>query len=616
LRITPEAMSKMSYRKYATVLAILGCEFCERLAAYGIGSSLTLFLRSKLGYSIEAATVSTAIVVAMATLFALAGGFISDARFGRKKTILVGCCIYFVALLCISLITVFFELTDDLSFEAIEVLFWAALISVGIGGGGIKANVGVFGADQLVAFSAHGGDGDEHVNLISDHARADSDNRVSYNTNSNANVVSQQAPENAAELNNAELVQSYWNWFYLSINVGALIAYTGIAYLCQDISFALGWSIPTLAMLTAILIFLSQNQSYHEPAHDSSMVADFVGMSWYALRNRRRKREISQEFDDNVLQSFRPSSQAEESRASAVTPLDGDGQEYAPLPSSLDVAWLDVAKLRYNGPYDDALVEEVKSVYSVFGFLPFMVLYWLVYSAMNSLFFSQGCQMNYIMNGGFEFPIAALNVANTLVIIILIPIMDRFVYPCIHSGCCRFSMLKKVGVGYFILALAMIVAAVIEIARKSSTTLSIVSTCDSAVYISDLSVLWQIPQYVLVGVSEIFASIVSLEFFSGQAPQSMKSVVYSINLMMMGIGMVLSTLLVVIVDVWKPEWIPDDLDNGYLEYYFFLIAALMIVGLVAFIPYAKKYRYRAGTDLSTMDLMSKYSYDPVSQVEI
>ena len=49
------------YTKYASVGAILGCEFCERLAAFGIGSSLTLFLRSKLGYTIESATVWTAI---------------------------------------------------------------------------------------------------------------------------------------------------------------------------------------------------------------------------------------------------------------------------------------------------------------------------------------------------------------------------------------------------------------------------------------------------------------------------------------------------------------------------------------------------------------------------
>merc|ERR1712154_121082 len=137
------------------------------------------------------------------------------------------------------------------------------------------------------------------------------------------------------------------------------------------------------------------------------------------------------------------------------------------------------------------------------------------------------------------------------------------------------------------------------------------STCDNRVFISDLSVLWQIPQYLLVGASEVFASITSLEFFSSQAPDSMKSIVYALNLVVTGIGFLLASLLVFIVDLWKPQWIPNDLDNGYLEYYFFLISAIMIATLLAFIPYAKRYTYRAGTDASSMEL-SRPNYKPLA----
>merc|ERR1712224_1148210 len=147
----------------------------------------------------------------------------------------------------------------------------------------------------------------------------------------------------------------------------------------------------------------------------------------------------------------------------------------------------------------------------------------------------------------------------------------------------------------------MITAGLVEIERKRSTTLSITSTCDSDIYLSSLSVLWQIPQYLLTGVSEVFASIVSLEFFSGQAPESMKAIVYSLNLMVVGIGYLLATLLVVVVDSWSPEWIPTDLDEGYLEYYYFLVAALMLLTLLVFIPYSRKYEYKPGTDVSNTE---------------
>merc|ERR1719229_41214 len=129
------------------------------------------------------------------------------------------------------------------------------------------------------------------------------------------------------------------------------------------------------------------------------------------------------------------------------------------------------------------------------------------------------------------------------------------------------------------------------------------SACDSSIYISELSVLWQTPQYLLTGESEVFASIVSLEFFSGQAPDSMKAIVYSLNLMVVGIGYLFATLLVVIVDSFTPEWIPTDLDDGHLEYYYFLVAGIMLLTLLVFIPYARRYSYKPETDASNTEMV-------------
>merc|ERR1712087_86616 len=111
--------------------------------------------------------------------------------------------------------------------------------------------------------------------------------------------------------------------------------------------------------------------------------------------------------------------------------------------------WLDSAK----DEFDAERVEEVKGVFAVFGFLPFMTCYWVVYAAMNSLFYSQGCQMDYNVTASFDFPIAALNDADIVIILIMVPIVDRFLYPFINrpNGCCKFGMLKKIGVGYFVL---------------------------------------------------------------------------------------------------------------------------------------------------------------------
>merc|ERR1712062_465120 len=116
----------------------------------------------------------------------------------------------------------------------------------------------------------------------------------------------------------------------------------------------------------------------------------------------------------------------------------------------------------------------------------------------------------------------------------------------------------------------MIAAGLVEMWRKRcDIVLGVHSTCNDSGNISNLSVLWQIPQYVLVGASEVFASVSAMEFFSGQAPESMQVILYSLNLMAAGVGYLMATVLVGLVDVWSPEWIPNDLDRGYLEYYYF-----------------------------------------------
>ena len=91
-----------------------------------------------------------------------------------------------------------------------------------------------------------------------------------------------------------------------------------------------------------------------------------------------------------------------------------------------------------------------------------------------------------------------------------------------------------------------------------------------------------------MGVSEIFASITSLEFFYSQAPLSMKSVMQSLNLFMTALGthhnvidirltycisnnssfltgswFTIPLLILVNCDT-SNEWVPANLDDGHL----------------------------------------------------
>ena len=66
------------------------------------------------------------------------------------------------------------------------------------------------------------------------------------------------------------------------------------------------------------------------------------------------------------------------------------------------------------------------------------------------------------------------------------------------------------------------------------------STCDTS---STISVWVQVPAYVLIAISEIFASITGLEYSYNKAPKRMKSVVVSIFLFMTAIGNAINAAL-------------------------------------------------------------------------
>ena len=90
-------------------------------------------------------------------------------------------------------------------------------------------------------------------------------------------------------------------------------------------------------------------------------------------------------------------------------------------------------------------------------------------------------------------------------------------------------------------------------------------------------------------------SFTGLEFAYSQAPKSLQGVVMGAFLLTTGLGNYVSILLVVIVrSASNKDWYPSqDPNQGHLEYFFFLLAGLMVVNFVVFLYIASSYKYKA-----------------------
>ena len=147
--------------------------------------------------------------------------------------------------------------------------------------------------------------------------------------------------------------------------------------------------------------------------------------------------------------------------------------------------------------------------------------------------------------------------------------------------------LQRMGIGLIIGMFAMLAAGTTEVVRLRHVT--------PGKKVSSLSIFWQIPQYVLVGASEVFMYVGQLDFFNGQAPDGIKSFGSSLCMASISLGNYVSSMLVYMVmgitaRGEKPGWIPNDLNIGHMDRFFFLLAVLTAFDFVLYLFCARWYK--------------------------
>jgi len=245
-------------------------------------------------------------------------------------------------------------------------------------------------------------------------------------------------------------------------------------------------------------------------------------------------------------------------------------------------------------------VEDIKSALSALpALIPFPVAY-IIYTNLLTLVYSQGCQMNVQMgSNGFMFPISSLSLIGTITIIVFVPLTESVVYPAMnrYGGCLKVTPLRKMGSAFTLAILAMLISGVTEIVRKSNlvrqfTVDEMSSPCGNGLPVSDLSILWQSPQFFLLGMSRVLINTGAQDFFYTESPKSMKSTLFSLNYAVDGVGAMMGSLSIMVVNSGDDPWITNNLNDGHLEYYFFSIGGIMIVLFGMFLVFAAGYTYK------------------------
>ncbi|KAG5554108.1 hypothetical protein RHGRI_011848 [Rhododendron griersonianum] len=531
---------------------IFGFDCCERLAYYGIATNLVTYLTTKLHEGNVSAARNVTTWQGTCYLIPLIGAVLADAYWGRYWTISAFSTIYFFGMCTLTLsatVPAFkpAECVDSVCPSATTAqyaVFFSGLYLIALGTGGIKPCVIQFGADQF------------------------------DDTDSKARVKK----------------GSFFNWFYFFSNIGALVSSSLIVWIQDNAGWGLGFGIPALFMAIAIASFFSGTPLYRFQKPGGSPLTRVCQV----LVASFRKSNSVVPADSNLLYET-------PDKTSVI--IGSRKLEHTDELKCLDKAAIISDAENETGDFSNpwrlctvTQVEELKILIRMFPILATGIVFSAVYAQMSTLFVEQGKMMDTTI-GSFSVPAASLSTFDVISVIFWVPVYDRVLVPITRkfTGKGRgFSELQRMGVGLFISTLCMSAAALLEMKRLSIAKSQGLIHEDVPV---PLSILWQIPQYFLLGAGEVFTFIGQKEFFYNQSPDAMRSLCSALSLLTNSLGNYLSSFILTVVTSittkgGKAGWIPDNLNEGHLDYFFWLLAGLSFVNMVVYIFCAKMYKSR------------------------
>jgi solute carrier family 15 (peptide/histidine transporter), member 3/4 len=159
-----------------------------------------------------------------------------------------------------------------------------------------------------------------------------------------------------------------------------------------------------------------------------------------------------------------------------------------------------------------------------------------------------------------EIPAASFQIVNVIAVILLLPVYEKVLVPVLRkfTGMANgITPLQRMGISLVFSTLSMVSAALVE--SHCLQNVRAQGFVDRKVAVP-VSIMWQGPQYILIGAGEVF-SIGLNEFFYEEAPDAMKSLFVSFSFANDSVGYYLSSLIISLVPVFtasggSPGWIP------------------------------------------------------------
>ncbi len=553
------------------VLSILITETAERVAYFGFRAVLVLYFTGGLQFSESTSVSLCAATVALAYLSPLVGAALADSTWGRFRTIWRFGAVYAVGLCLLTLAAFQVETSPDAT-EAMmrdendddnddnalginkngdppvvsnanlaweRLLSFAGLFLICIGTGGIKPCVSAFGADQVVLIdepsslsSPSSQDGIPTMTSTSDSSKREFQTSHSQYRDDDQDTAAGRCTSHGEENHEVrgssnddpagghhhqqERIREFFNSFYFCINVGALASFAIIPLVRANYGFGAAFFVPTLCMIFALGVFMSQRTAYKhripDPTHQPSL-SRVVRISFRIL------------VENGQFSCCPPRSRR--NRRSSIDAINLGG--HVLLPTTLEEGEGVASPLEQSSAEmaasDQQFYDDACQVLHLMPLMLFFPIFWMLYDQQGSVWTLQATRLNL-----YGLEPEQLQFLNPLEIMLFIPLFDQIIYPWLERHGFNIEPLRRMEYGMFLAAVSFCCSALLESVVQNRP-------------FNSVSLAWQIPQITILTVAEILLNVTGLEFAYSQAPSNMQAIILATFLFMTAIGDGLGALL-------------------------------------------------------------------------
>ncbi|KAL7115131.1 hypothetical protein ACP275_04G165500 [Erythranthe tilingii] len=542
---------KINYRGIKSMPFIIGNETFEKLGAIGTSSNLQLYLATVFNMTHFSATTVLNVFNGTTNIATLAGAYLCDTYFGRYKTLGVASIASLFGFLALTLTAVFKNLHPphcspgdkcvgpDVWQMAFLLFSFGLMI---IGAGGIRPCNLAFGVDQFDPNTESGKRG----------------------------------------------IASFFNWYYFTVTFAQIVSLTLVVYVQSNISWSIGLAIPTTFMFLSCVLYFMGEKMYVKVRPDGSPMTSLVQVAVAAAKKRRL--ELPEQPWLSLFNYKPPKS------INSRLPYT---EQFIFLDKAAIITAEDEIKPdgSASNPWSLCTTQQVEELKCVLRVIPV---------SLTAIFYHIGVQQQYVVFqalqsnrhlGSFQIPAASYIVFAMLSLTMWVPLYDRVIVPFLRRLTKQeggITILQRMGIGIFLTVLGSLVGAVVEEKRRS-----LVGPASGPV--SAMSAMWLVPQLTLSGFAEAFNAIGQIEFYYKQFPENMRSVGGAFYFCGSAASHYVYSLMISVVhrmteDDRSGSWLPEDLNKGRLDYFYYLNAVLCALNFGYFLVCASWYRYKGDGD--------------------